>query len=62
MIKKLTGKAIALRYEVANDGAPVTVVPKAVQQRQMALQAPLAKAVMEQLAGQLVHIDDGFGG
>ncbi|MFT3880335.1 MAG: DNA polymerase III subunit gamma/tau [Gemmatales bacterium] len=61
MIKKLTGKAIALRYEVANDGAPVTVVPKAVQQRQMALQAPLAKAVMEQLAGQLVHIDDGFG-
>ncbi|HQR08711.1 MAG TPA: DNA polymerase III subunit gamma/tau [Gemmatales bacterium] len=62
MIKKLTGKAIALRYEVATNGAPVTVVPKAVQQRQMALRAPLAKAVMEQLAGQLVHIDDGFGG
>ena len=62
MLKKLTGKQLALRFEIEANGEAVVNVPKAVQQRQTALLNPLAKAIMEQLSGQLVHIDEGFGG
>lgn len=61
MLKKLAGKAVALRFELAVDANAPAVVPRATQLKQQAMQVPLAKAVMEQLAGQIVHIDAGFG-
>lgn len=61
ILKKLTGKSVALRFEVAGETQAGAAVPRAIQQKQKALQVPLAKAVMEQLGGQIVHIDDGFG-
>jgi DNA polymerase-3 subunit gamma/tau len=60
MIKKLTGKNIALRFDIASDVAAANNVPKAVLQRQKILQVPIAKAIIEQLGGQLVHMDDNF--
>jgi DNA polymerase III subunit gamma/tau len=60
MLKKLCGKNVALRFDIAGDVAAANNVPKAVHQRQQLLQVPLAKAIIEQLGGQLVHMDDGF--
>ncbi len=60
MLKKLTGKNIALRFDIASDVAAANNIPKAVLQRQMILQVPIAKAIIEQLGGQLVHMDDNF--
>ena len=61
MLKKLAGRNVALRYEMAGEAATGATVPRAVQQKQLAMQVPLAKAVVDLLGGQLVHIDDGFG-
>lgn len=60
-LRKLAGRSVALRFDISSEGAGTPVVPRAVQQKQQVLQVPLAKAIMEQLGGQLVHLDDGFG-
>lgn len=61
MLKKITGESVALRFDIANDMETKAFVPKAVQQRMDVMSVPLAKAVVEQLGGQLVHMDEGFG-
>jgi DNA polymerase III subunit gamma/tau len=61
-LRKLTGQSVSLRFEIIRDAAPVAKsAPKAVQQKQVLQQMPLARAIMEQLGGQLVSMDDGFG-
>jgi len=61
-IKKLTGQSVTLRFEIVRDAAPVAkAAPKAVLQKQILQKIPLAQAIIDQLGGQLVTMEEGFG-
>ena len=61
ILKKLTGKNTAIRFDIAQDVTVAATLPKAMLQKQQVMQVPLAKAIIDHLGGQLVHMDDGFG-
>ncbi len=61
-LKKMTGQQVAVRFEMVQDSVAEKKGPPRAQQTKQALQQmPLAKAIMDELGGQLVYMDEGFG-
>jgi len=66
VLKKMTGRAITVRYELLSEDVapapePEARPPRPAQQRQAALQEPLVKSAVEKLGAQLLKAEDGFG-